>query len=161
LQARHHLLQKGKKKNRNPNPKSKQKRSIAADRIEIQTMRFSPVLVAVSFIITVTAQNFSSYVPDCAPPCVQQTLNSTKICASLEDNKCLCTNFPQIVFPSIQCFVQTCNTTNMVELRCMYKMCSLSSTTSFSRLKNDSQRSVSFIAERRGISEMSQTDMVS
>ncbi|KAI0867868.1 hypothetical protein GGS24DRAFT_484136 [Hypoxylon argillaceum] len=80
-------------------------------------MLFSSVLVAAPFVIAVTAQNFSAYVPDCAPPCVQQTLNSTKICASLEDNKCLCTNFSQIIFPSIQCFAQTCNATNMLELR--------------------------------------------
>ncbi|KAI8948760.1 hypothetical protein F4801DRAFT_437866 [Xylaria longipes] len=80
-------------------------------------MRIFPVLAALSFTILVEAQNFSSYVPECAPPCVEQTLNSSKVCTGLDDNKCLCTNFQQIIFPSIRCFMQTCNNTNVNELR--------------------------------------------
>ncbi|KAJ8127537.1 hypothetical protein O1611_g6099 [Lasiodiplodia mahajangana] len=80
-------------------------------------MRFFSVLVAVSFTLLANAQNFSSYVPECAPPCVEQTLNSSKVCASLDDNECLCTNITQILFPSIGCFTQTCNNDNLQELR--------------------------------------------
>ncbi|KAI1164069.1 hypothetical protein F5B18DRAFT_284682 [Nemania serpens] len=80
-------------------------------------MRLSSVLAVLSFTVLAKAQNFSSYVPGCAPPCVQQTLNSTKLCASLDDNKCLCTNLPQLVFPSISCFTQTCNSSNLDALR--------------------------------------------
>ncbi|KAI0099659.1 hypothetical protein GGR51DRAFT_535327 [Nemania sp. FL0031] len=80
-------------------------------------MRVFSVLVALSFTLLANAQNFSSYVPECAPPCVEQTLNSSKVCTGLDDNKCLCTNISQILFPSIECFTQTCNNTNLQELR--------------------------------------------
>ncbi|KAI3336915.1 hypothetical protein HD806DRAFT_22303 [Xylariaceae sp. AK1471] len=80
-------------------------------------MRFPLVLVMLSLIILAEAQNFSSYVPECVPPCVEQTLNSSKICTGLNDNKCLCTNFGQVLFPSTICFMQTCNSTNGPELR--------------------------------------------
>ncbi|KAI1113229.1 hypothetical protein F5Y14DRAFT_228274 [Nemania sp. NC0429] len=81
-------------------------------------MRLIPVLAAaLSFIVLAKAQNFSSYLPECAPPCVQETLNSTKLCASLDDNKCLCTNLPQLLFPSISCFTQTCDNRNFQALR--------------------------------------------
>ncbi|KAI0535544.1 hypothetical protein GGR58DRAFT_439766 [Xylaria digitata] len=75
------------------------------------------VLAALSFTIIAHAQNLSSYVPECAPPCIEQTLNNTKLCAGLDDNKCLCTNAPQIIFPSRMCFIQNCNSTNPIELR--------------------------------------------
>ncbi|KAF2972786.1 hypothetical protein GQX73_g826 [Xylaria multiplex] len=75
------------------------------------------VLAAFSFTIIANAQNLSSYVPECAPPCVEQTLNSTKLCDGLDDNKCLCTNASQIIFPSRMCFIQNCNSTNPIELR--------------------------------------------
>lgn len=84
------------------------------------------VLAVLSFTILAEAQNFSSYVPECASPCVEQTLNSSKVCTGLDDNTCLCTNASQILFPSVRCFIQTCNSTNLGELRCMYKMDSLS-----------------------------------
>ncbi|KAI1752936.1 hypothetical protein F4782DRAFT_499130 [Xylaria castorea] len=80
-------------------------------------MRLPALLAALSFIILVEAQNFSSYVPECAPPCVEQTLNSTKVCTGLDDNSCLCTNFQQIVLSARICFVQTCNNTNVEALR--------------------------------------------
>ncbi|KAI0486647.1 hypothetical protein F4859DRAFT_308734 [Xylaria cf. heliscus] len=100
-------------------------------------MRFSPVLAALSFTILVKAQNFSSYVPECAPPCVEQTLNSTKVCTGLDDNKCLCTNFPQIVFSARICFVQTCNNTNVEGLRSEI-------TTGWQKFCNDSGTPVDF-----------------
>ncbi|KAI1426082.1 hypothetical protein F5Y12DRAFT_307375 [Xylaria sp. FL1777] len=73
-------------------------------------MRLPLVLAALSFAVTTRAQNFASYVPECALPCVEQTLNSTKLCAALDDNKCLCTNFSPIILSSRICFVQACNT---------------------------------------------------
>ncbi|KAI0910435.1 hypothetical protein F4823DRAFT_371053 [Ustulina deusta] len=79
-------------------------------------MRLPLVLATLFFAISTKGQNFSSYVPECAPPCVEQTLNSTKLCAGLDDSKCLCTNFSQITFSSRICFVQTCNA-NIEELR--------------------------------------------
>ncbi|KAI0187771.1 hypothetical protein EV127DRAFT_410194 [Xylaria flabelliformis] len=89
-------------------------------------MLLPAVLAALSFTILTEAQNFSSYVPECAPPCVEQTLNNTKVCTSLNDNKCLCTNFQPIVFSARICFVQTCNNTDVGALRCMYKVYCLS-----------------------------------
>ncbi|KAI0526243.1 hypothetical protein F5B22DRAFT_641394 [Xylaria bambusicola] len=82
-------------------------------------MRHPLVLAAFSFAVATTAgaQDFASYVPECAPPCVEQTLNTTQACASLDDNECLCTHFQQIIFPTIQCFIQSCNATNPGELR--------------------------------------------
>ncbi|KAI1354460.1 hypothetical protein F5Y01DRAFT_250986 [Xylaria sp. FL0043] len=80
-------------------------------------MRAPLVLAALSFAITAKAQNFSSYVPECAPPCVEQTLNNTKLCTSLDDNKCLCNSFQPIVFSARICFVQSCNNTNIEEIR--------------------------------------------
>ncbi|KAI1127525.1 hypothetical protein F5Y10DRAFT_242698 [Nemania abortiva] len=80
-------------------------------------MRLFSLLVAGSFTLLANAQNFSSYVPECATSCVEETLNSTKACASIDDNKCLCTNFPEILFPSIQCFMSTCNSSNTAALR--------------------------------------------
>ncbi|KAJ3579387.1 hypothetical protein NPX13_g1176 [Xylaria arbuscula] len=77
------------------------------------------VLLALSFAVAITAkaQNFSSYVPECAPPCIKATLNSSNVCTGLDDNDCLCTNFGQILFPSIGCFVSSCNATNVQDLR--------------------------------------------
>ncbi|KAI0402702.1 hypothetical protein F4802DRAFT_599823 [Xylaria palmicola] len=84
--------------------------------MEIRTMR--PFLLLVLFLACFAgAQNFSSYVPACAPPCVEQTLNSTQLCTGINDNACLCTNFPQITFSSRICFVQTCNIADIGELR--------------------------------------------
>ncbi|KAI0550121.1 hypothetical protein F4679DRAFT_220367 [Xylaria curta] len=80
-------------------------------------MRLPAVLAALSFTILAEAQNFSSYVPECAPPCVEQALNNTKVCTGLDDNKCLCTNFQQIIYPARICFVQTCNSTDVGALR--------------------------------------------
>ncbi|TGJ81451.1 hypothetical protein E0Z10_g7327 [Xylaria hypoxylon] len=80
-------------------------------------MRFPPVLVVLSFAIVAKAQNLTSYLPECALPCVKQTLNSTKLCANIDDNKCLCENASQIIFPSRLCFVQSCESSNPVELR--------------------------------------------
>ncbi|KAI0862343.1 hypothetical protein F4860DRAFT_125296 [Xylaria cubensis] len=80
-------------------------------------MLLPAVLAALSFTILTEAQNFSSYVPECVPPCVEQTLNNTKVCTSLNDNKCLCTNFQPIVFSARICFVQTCNNTDVGVLR--------------------------------------------
>ncbi|KAI0431440.1 hypothetical protein F5Y09DRAFT_304912 [Xylaria sp. FL1042] len=80
-------------------------------------MRAPLVLAALPFAITAKAQNFSSYVPECAPPCVEQTLNSTKLCTGLDDNECLCNSFQPIVLSSRICFVQTCNNTNIEEIR--------------------------------------------
>lgn len=99
-------------------------------------MRLLPGLVALFFTVVAEAQNFSSYVPDCAPPCVQQTLDTTKLCASLDDNKCLCTNVSQILFPSIACFSQTCNNSNLQALRCMRRMHPVSLTSIFRVLKD-------------------------
>ncbi|KAK5627901.1 hypothetical protein RRF57_003616 [Xylaria bambusicola] len=82
-------------------------------------MRHPFVLAVFSFAvaITVEAQDFALYVPKCAPPCVEQTLNNTQVCTSIDDNECLCTQFQQIIFPSIRCFIQSCNATNPGELR--------------------------------------------
>ncbi|KAI1743767.1 hypothetical protein F4680DRAFT_319459 [Xylaria scruposa] len=80
-------------------------------------MRLPAVLAVLSFTILAEAQNFSSYVPECAPPCVEQALNSTKACTGLNDNKCLCTNFQQIIYPARICFLQTCNNTDINALR--------------------------------------------
>ncbi|GAP91119.1 hypothetical protein SAMD00023353_5600150 [Rosellinia necatrix] len=80
-------------------------------------MRYSLVLAALSFAVVANAQNFSSYVPDCAPPCVEQTLQDSKVCTGLDDNECLCTNLAQILFPSRQCFIQTCGAGNPNDLR--------------------------------------------
>ncbi|KAI1304408.1 hypothetical protein F5Y03DRAFT_179070 [Xylaria venustula] len=80
-------------------------------------MRLSLALAALSFAITAEAQNFSSYVPECAPPCVEQTLNSTNLCTGLSNNKCLCTNFAPIILSSRICFVQSCNNPDIQEIR--------------------------------------------
>ncbi|GAW19154.1 hypothetical protein ANO14919_086380 [Xylariales sp. No.14919] len=73
--------------------------------------------LALSFAIVTGAQNFSSYVPECVPPCVEQTVNHTKVCPDLSDNECLCANSSQIILPSRFCFIQNCNSTNPIELR--------------------------------------------
>ncbi|KAI1176008.1 hypothetical protein F4777DRAFT_290814 [Nemania sp. FL0916] len=80
-------------------------------------MRLLPALAALSLAILAKAQNFSSYVPECAPPCVQQALNSTKLCTGLDDNQCLCNDFQQLILPARGCFISTCNVTNVDELR--------------------------------------------
>ncbi|KAI0442059.1 hypothetical protein F4803DRAFT_388124 [Xylaria telfairii] len=80
-------------------------------------MRPLLVLAVLYFTILAEAQNFSTYVPECVPPCIEQTLDSSKVCTGLDDNACLCTNASQILFPSIGCFITTCNSTNPGELR--------------------------------------------
>ncbi|KAI0202728.1 hypothetical protein F4808DRAFT_57063 [Astrocystis sublimbata] len=80
-------------------------------------MRPFPLLAALTLTTLVGALKLSSYVPECAPPCIEQTLNTTKVCPSIDDNECLCSHVPQVAFRSKDCFVMACNYSNPEQLR--------------------------------------------
>ncbi|KAI1502235.1 hypothetical protein F5X99DRAFT_162555 [Biscogniauxia marginata] len=67
------------------------------------------VLVALPLLITfVASQNISTYLPTCAPPCIEDTIRNTTVCNGLDDNTCLCSRMQEVGQNSFHCFFRNC-----------------------------------------------------
>ncbi|KAI5928591.1 hypothetical protein F4810DRAFT_11746 [Camillea tinctor] len=67
------------------------------------------VLAALLFFTTfAAAQNISSYIPACAPPCIEDTVKNTTVCNGLDENTCLCSRMEDVGRQSFRCFFTNC-----------------------------------------------------
>ncbi|KAI1378245.1 hypothetical protein F4677DRAFT_412628 [Hypoxylon crocopeplum] len=92
-------------------------------------IRLPFILILIALIAATVAQNLTTYEPECAQPCIEESINSTGICAGPEDSTCLCNNMQRIGPGSFACAQKACpaNTTQELigELRGAYmKYCS-------------------------------------
>ncbi|KAI5868010.1 hypothetical protein GGS23DRAFT_7020 [Durotheca rogersii] len=55
-----------------------------------------------------TAQNLTTYVPECTRACVEQKIRDSGLCSGPDDSECLCTNISQIGPGSVPCSRDAC-----------------------------------------------------
>ena len=73
-------------------------------------MKYFAALLAAAGVASAAAKSLSTYIPDCAVPCLTSAISAATTCKGPEDLECFCIadNYRAIYDNAVACVLQTC-----------------------------------------------------
>lgn len=73
-------------------------------------MRYFAAILATAAVVSAATESLSTYIPECAVPCLTTAIGDATTCAGPEDLECFCVaeNYRAIYDSAVACVLQAC-----------------------------------------------------